>query len=70
MNKFGYAVKKYLLDNNLKQQIIADNSGISKGAISQLLNRDNISLDKMQTISEALNCDLEITLKPRNNKKV
>lgn len=70
MNKFGYAVKKYLLDNNLKQQIIADNSGISKGAISQALNRDNISLDKMQAITDALNCDLEITLKPRNNKKV
>lgn len=68
MNKFGYAVKKYLLDNNLKQQTIVDNSEMSKGAISQLLNRDNISLDKMQAIADALNCDLEITLKPRIDK--
>jgi transcriptional regulator with XRE-family HTH domain len=65
MNNFGYVVKKYLLDNNLKQQSISDNSELSKGAVSQLLNRNNISLDKMLMISEALNCDLEITLKPR-----
>ncbi len=65
MNNFGYVVKQYLLDNNLKQQLISDNSGISKGAISQLLNRDNISLDKMLLIADALDCDVEITLKPR-----
>ena len=66
MNNFGYTVKKHLLDNGLKQQIISDKCDLSKGAVSQLLNRDNISLDKMIMISEALDCDLEITLKPRN----
>lgn len=66
MNIFSYAVKKFLLDNKLKQQIISDNSGISKGAVSQLLNRDNISLDKMTLIANALNCELKIELIPKN----
>lgn len=65
MNAFGYVVKKYLIENDLKQQIITDNSGVSKGAISQLLNRDNISLDKMQMIADALDCDLQIKLIPK-----
>lgn len=68
MNVFGYIVKQFLLKNDLKQQVITDNTGVSKGAISQLLNRDNISLDKMIMIADALNCDLEINLKPRSEK--
>lgn len=67
MNKFGYTVKRYLLDNDLKQQQIAERSGISKGAVSQLLNRPNLSLDKMEMIAEALDCQLEIQLKPCQN---
>ncbi len=67
INLFGYEVKKYLLEKNLKQQVITDKSGASKGAVSQLLNRDNISLDKMIMIADALDCDLEIKLKPRNH---
>ena len=70
MNQFGYIVKEYLLKQNLKQQLITDKLGTSKGAVSQLLNRDNISLDKMQAIAEALNCDLKITLEPRTGKSV
>lgn len=70
MNQFGYVVKEHLLKHNLKQQIITDKLGTSKGAVSQLLNRDNISLDKMQAIAEALDCDLKITLEPRTNKTV
>lgn len=68
MNQFGYVVKEYLLKNDLKQQNITDKLGTSKGAVSQLLNRDNISLDKMQAIAEALECDLKITLEPRGDK--
>lgn len=70
MNQFGYIVKEYLLKQNLKQQLITDKLGTSKGAVSQLLNRDNISLDKMQAIAKALNCDLKITLEPRTGKSV
>lgn len=67
MNRFGYVVKEYLLKNNLKQQIITDKLDVSKGAVSQLLNRDNISLDKMLLIAEALDCDLKIELVPKDS---
>ena len=69
MNQYGYIVKDYLLKNDLKQQLLIEKLGITKGAVSQLLNRDNISLEKMQLIADALDCDLEITLKPRTPKQ-
>lgn len=70
MNKFSFEVKKFLLENNLNQKYIVDKLGLSKNAVSQALSRDNISLDKMQAIAEALNCDLKITLEPRTSKPV
>ena len=69
MNQYGYIVKDYLLKNDLKQQLLIEKLGISKSAVSQLLNRENISLDKMRAIADALDCDLEIILKPRTPKQ-
>lgn len=69
MNIFGYTVKRYLLDNGLKQNHIVENSDMTKANVSQLLNRDNISLDKMLLIAEALDCDLEIKLVPKSNSR-
>ena len=66
MNQFSLQVKEYLLRNNLKQKDILEKLGLSKNAISQSLNRDNISLDKMLLIADALDCDLEIKLVPRS----
>ena len=62
---FGKVVKKHLIENDLQQNMIATKTGLTKQAISNLLNRDNISLDKMLMIANALDCDLEIKLKPR-----
>ncbi len=68
MNIFGRKIKQYLLDNDLKQQYIVDKVGLSKNAVSQLLNRDNISLDKMLMIANALDCELKIELVPIDKK--
>lgn len=69
MNQFSLQVKEYLLRNNLKQKDIVEKLGLSKNAISQSLNRDNISLDKMILIADALDCDLEVRLVPRDTRK-
>ena len=69
MNQFSLAVKRFLIENDLKQKYIVDKLGLSKNAVSSALNRDNISLEKMQLIADALDCDLEITLKPRTLKQ-
>lgn len=68
MNQFALQVREYLLKNNLKQKTIVDKLGLSKNAVSQALSRDNISLDKMLLIAEALDCDLKIELIPKKNK--
>lgn len=62
MNKFSAVVREYLSKNHLKQKDIADNCSSSEGAISQLLRNDGISLNKMEMIAEALNCELDIQL--------
>ncbi len=66
MNQFSLQVKEYLLKNNLKQKDIVEKLGLSKNAVSQALSRDNISLDKMLLIAEALDCDLKIELVPKD----
>ena len=65
MNDFGRAVKHYLTEYDVKQKSISQNLGVTEGAISLLINAENISLDKMQMIAKGLNCDLEIILKPQ-----
>lgn len=68
LNLFGNVVKHYLIDNDLTQKSIADTLNTGRNTINNLLNRDNISLDKMIMIADALDCDLEINLKPRSEK--
>ncbi len=68
MNTFGSIVKHFMVDYGITQREIADKIGCNPNTISQLLSRDNISLDKMLLITDALNCDLKITLEPRTNK--
>lgn len=65
MNRFSVVVKEYIKMNNISQNEIAEKTGVKKAAMSNLLNRDNISLDKMQAIADALDCELVIELKPK-----
>ena len=65
MNIFGNMVKKMLIDVNLTQKQLADKMQMSPNGFNSLLNRDNISLDKMQAIADALDCELVIELKPK-----
>lgn len=65
MNVYGNLVKKYCIDNQITQQRIAEKMNCNQSAVANLLNRDNISLDKMQAIADALDCELVIELKPK-----
>ena len=59
---FGNMVKKILIDKGMTQKSVAEKMNMSTNGINNLLNRDNISLDKMQAIATALNCRLVIDL--------
>lgn len=68
MNIFGNMVKKILIDKNITQKNVAEVLQMSTNGFNNLLNRDNISLDKMQQIATALNCTLKIELIPNDDK--
>lgn len=65
MNIYGNLVKHTLIDKSMSQKQLAEKMQISTNGLNSLLNRDNISLDKMQAIASALDCELVIGLKPK-----
>lgn len=58
MNTFATAFKHYLIEHNISQSDLAIKCNISPQAVSNLLNRDNISLDKMNMLVNAVGCEL------------
>lgn len=69
MSKFGYIVKDYLLKNHIQQKTISENSELSSSSVSQMLKSENIGLNNMIAIADALGCDLDIVLVPRNQNQ-
>ena len=67
MNKFCLLYKTYLMEKNIKQLDIAHKLGITSTAVSKFLKNENITLDQMIKYADAVDCDLEIKLVPRNN---
>ena len=62
MNTFGKIFKIYILQNDIKQKDVAKLIGISENGLSNALKRDNVGLQQMERIAEALDCDLEINV--------
>lgn len=67
MNKFSLLYKTYLYEKNIKQLDVAQKLGITGASISKTLKSDNITLEQMVKLADAVDCDLEIKLVPRNN---
>lgn len=68
MNIFGDLVKKALIDKHMTQIELGTKIGMEQKAINSLLNRDNISLGKMIDVANGLDCDLVISLVPKENR--
>lgn len=67
MNTFAKAFKKYMIENEISQNEIAEKCNLTKQAISNLFNRDNISLDKMLMLSEAAGCKIDFVFSKSND---
>lgn len=65
MNKFSLLYKSYLYEKNIKQLDIAEKLGVTQASISKTLKGDNITLEQMAKLADAVDCDLEIKLVPR-----
>ena len=66
MNKFSLLYKTYLYEKNIKQLDVAQKIGITGASISKTLKSENITLDQMIKLADAVDCDLEIKLVPRD----
>lgn len=69
MNTFGKIFKTYILQNDIKQKEVAKLIGISENGLSNALKRDNVGLQQMERIANALDCDLKIELIPNTKTK-
>lgn len=65
LNDFGKIVKKVLIDKNITQTSLAEKMTVSQSTLASALCRDNISIQQMQRIAAALDCDLKIELIPK-----
>ena len=69
MNRFAKTFKKYLVDKEISQNEIAEACGLSKQAISSLMNRNNLSLDKMLMLADAANCNIDFVFTPKSDQQ-
>ncbi len=65
---FQKLVKKRMVDLDLNQEKLAAMIGRSRQTLCVSLKNDNLKENDMQKIADALNCDLIIELRPRNEK--
>jgi len=65
LNQFGIEVKKMLIEKGITQHSIAKKIELTDNGLSNALKRENVGLQQMQRIAEALNCDLKIELIPK-----
>lgn len=49
---------KLLIDKNMNKQALREASGISSASIAKLDKRDNITIEVLLRICEALDCDI------------
>lgn len=68
IEEFMKQYKHIMLDKDIKQVDIVAKTGQSKGTISNLLNckSKNITLDTLLMLCNAIDCQLEINIKPND----
>lgn len=59
---FGRKVKILLMDKHLQQKQLAEKLGTGKNNLNNKLVKDNFTEKDMQSIADALNCELVIKL--------
>ena len=69
MNTFGLDVKKLLIDKHMSQKELALLLNKSERNLSKILNSSNQTYETMLSIADALECDLVISLVPKEQKQ-
>ena len=62
-------VQKALIDRHMKKKDLAEKMGKSQKNLSNFWKQDNPALSTMQAFADALDCDLVISLVPKEQEQ-
>ena len=62
-------VQKALIDRHMKKKDLAEKMGKSQKNLSNFWKQDNPTLSTMQSFADALDCDLVISLVPKEQEQ-
>lgn len=65
---FTDIIEKTLIDKHMKKKELAEKMGKTPKNLSNILKRTNPTLETMVSFADALDCDLVISLVPKENK--
>lgn len=61
---------KLLIDKNMKKKELGEAAGISNTLIAKLGKNENVTVDSLERICLALNCNIEDILEVKNDDEV
>lgn len=61
---------KLLIDKNMKKKELGEAAGISNTLIAKLGKNENVTVDSLERICLALNCNIEDILEVKNDSEV
>lgn len=69
INDLMIQIRHIMIDKDIRQSDISNNTGWSRQTVSNLLacRRDSINIDTLVRLCDAIDCDLYIDIQPRDN---
>lgn len=61
---------KLLIDKNMKKKELGEAAGVSNTLIAKLGKNENVTVDSLERICLALNCNIEDILEVKNDDEV
>lgn len=69
INDLQKLLKHVMIDSDLTNNELAERCGKSKQAMSNLLRQDNISINQLKSICDAMGCELHIDIIPESSER-
>lgn len=67
MNQVSLKIKHAMLDNNLNNTELAQKLNTTRQNIGRILSSDDFKISTLESIANALNCDLQIEFIPKKD---
>lgn len=72
INDLMIQIKHIMIDRDIRQSDISNNTGWSRQTVSNLLacRRDSINIDTLARLCDAIDCNLIIDIQPRSRQEI